>query len=239
VEEPKDALGAVLKSRFAPEVAGDDFQPLGSRNFVRIRGDLFQFMNFQLSAYGGRRFCVNYSTTNLCEGWEFFGWHSDVGARFPCRVDPPQSWWKLGFGPAREPGEGWWESKSREFAESSISQVLEIYMKRVRGWMEATATPEAFIEELRKCNAGHSRCGHNKLAMACTLLRIGRTKEGLSAAELAKQLYLEDVAQNPGRDWCFERASRCDELLKDSVTTLVQWRAKSVANLKLEKIRGA
>jgi hypothetical protein len=257
LKEPKDALSAVLKSRFGPSVDRDGFQPLGSRSFVRVRGDLFQFMTFHLTAFGGRRFCIDYSTTNLCEGWESFGWHNDVGGRFPGR--PPtvlRSWWPFvpwsegyfcwesllrGRFPWRRAWlrEHWWESLTVDLAEESMTSVLRVYEGFARGWFEATATPEGYLKALHEPRERFDKDAHNRFGAGCTLMRLGRMDEGRAEVELAKRLYLEDCAQNPGRDWCLELAARCDEVLAAPEPTLVRWRALSVKSLKIEQIKGA
>jgi hypothetical protein len=57
----KDSLAAATTSIFKPGVASTGFRRLSPRVFARVTNDILQFMDFQLSAYGSRDFCVNYS----------------------------------------------------------------------------------------------------------------------------------------------------------------------------------
>jgi hypothetical protein len=60
-----DPLTAATTGILIPALRLQGFQRNSNRVIARIKDDILQFLDLQLSAYGGKDFCINYASISL------------------------------------------------------------------------------------------------------------------------------------------------------------------------------
>ncbi len=120
VVRSSDPLTAATTSILVPELRSHGFRRKTNRLLARIQDDILQFLDFQMSASGGKDFCVNYAAISLL-----------------C----PRDYWILQPGTRlnRENGaEAWLPAKSHEDADASMAKVVNLVRTQALPFFERT-----------------------------------------------------------------------------------------------------
>jgi hypothetical protein len=212
-----DPLTAATTSILIPELRSHGFRRKTNRVIARILDDILQFFDLQLSAYGGKDFCVNYASLSLFCPRDYL--ILQLGARLN---------WENG-------AEAWLSAKTHAEADASMAQVASMVQMQALPFFEATKSVERLLECLKRENWGSRH--HLHLEMAFCEARLGRFGEAQAHALRAIDLYRED-----GRDWCADYIDLCQRLIagieSDKLTEMFQhWIEHSVGKLGLSRIR--
>jgi hypothetical protein len=178
-------------------------------------------MYLQLSQWGGRNFCVNYSSIPLFTPKAHLGWI--IGGRFPCGKSH----------------DGWWSAKTPNRADDSMKMVAATFESFARPWFEQTATVETLLTELLRFDDLPNP--HIQFEIGCCLawLSDGRS---FTALERARQSYKTSYDEMPARDWCLQCITYCDLLLAavadgSSREVLDRWMRGTAEALKLKRLK--
>jgi hypothetical protein len=227
MQRSKDPLTDATTSILKPAVTPLGFHKIGSRTFARVLDSVLQYFSFQLSAWGSKDFAVNYAAITLYSPrGDFVGL---PGGRLP----------------RGKSCDGWWASRTREFADNSMRDVVARLTTHCFPWFERTNTTAGLravlLEEHAKIGQPYA---HYLFDIACCHAHLGQIFEAqqtLTQAVTAYREWNDDLPDLPERSWCLDCIARCDSLLaaiRDSrqEQLLAQWRADSIRNLKLEQI---
>lgn len=224
MQRSKDPLTAATTSILKPAVTSLGFHKLGSRTFARVVDSVLQYFSFQLSGWGGKDFAVNYAAITLYSPREHFV--ILPGGRLP----------------RGKSGDGWWASRTHEFADDSMLEVVARLSTHCFPWFERANTTAGLLavllEEHAKIGRPHA---HYLFDIACCHAHLGQISEAQQALTRAVTAYRQSHDEMPERIWCLDCIARSDRLLaaiQDSQQErmLAQWRADSIRNLKLEQI---
>src|SRR4051812_29017625 len=130
MQRSKDPLTAATTAILKPALTPLGFHKLGSRTFARVLDGVLQYFSLQLSAWGGKDFAVNYAAITLYSPREHFVILS--GGRLP----------------RGKSGDGWWASKTPEFADSSMHDVVARLAVHCLPWFERTSTTAGLLTVL-------------------------------------------------------------------------------------------
>jgi hypothetical protein len=220
----KDPLTAATTSILKPIFAPLGFHKLGSRTFARVLDGVLQYFSFQLSAWGGKDFAVNYAAITLYSPRQHFV--VQPGGRLPCGKS----------------GDGWWASKTHADADNSMRDVVSRLTAHCLPWFGRTSTTAGLVKVLREEQARLVRPhAHYLFDIGCCDARLGQLVEARQDLASAHATYQEWHREMPVRTWCLDGAARCDRLLaaienSEQQQLLEEWRTDSIRNLKLEKI---
>jgi len=212
-----DPLTAATTSILIPELRTRGFRRKTNRIIARIQDDILQFFDLQLSAYGGKDFCVNYASISLFCPRDYL--ILQPGARLK-----------------RENGaEAWLSAKTYEDADTSMAQVANMAQMQVFPFFDATKSVVGLLGWLKRENWGSRH--HLYLEMAFCEAPLGRISDAKVHALRAIDLYRED-----GRDWCAEYIDLCEQLIagieSNNLTGRFQhWIEHSDGKLGLSKFR--
>lgn len=212
-----DPLTAATTSILLPELRCHGFRRKTNRVMARIQEDILQFLDLQMSAYGGKDFCVNYASISIFCPRDYF-------------VLQPGSRLKWDNG-----AEAWLSAKAHDDADASMAKVANMVQTQALPFFESTKSVKGLLECLKRESWGSRH--HLYLEMAFCEGRRGRFGEAEAHALRAIELYHED-----GRDWCAEYIDLCQRLIagieRDKLTEMFQqWINHSVRKLGLSKIR--
>jgi hypothetical protein len=212
-----DPLTAATTSILIPELRSHGFRRKTNRIIARIQDDILQFFDLQLSAYGGKDFCVNYASTSIFCPRDHL-------------VLQPGSRLKWDNG-----AEAWLSVKAHDDADASMAKVANMVQTQALPFFEATKSADALLECLKRENWGSRH--HLYLEMAFCEARRGRFGEAQAHALRAIELYRGD-----GRDWCAEYIDLCQRLIagieSNKLAEMFQhWIEHSVGKLGLSKFR--
>lgn len=220
----KDPLTAATTSILRPAITPLGFHKLGSRTFARVHDSVLQYFSFQLSAWGGKDFAVNYAAITLYSPREHFV--ILPGGRLPRGMS----------------GDGWWASKTHEYADNSMHDVVSRLASHCLPWFERVSTTAGLLAVLIDEHAKIRRPdAHYLFDIACCQTHLGQISEAQQALDQAVAGYRKWHDEMPERTWCLDCIVRCESLLvairsSQQEQLLAQWRADSIRNLKLEKI---
>jgi hypothetical protein len=191
------------------------FQARGSRAFVRVVGDILQYLDLQLSAWGSKDFAVNYTSLPLFPPTDHI--------YLPCGGRVPRG----------HSSDGWWSAKSHEVADQSMTEVLGVVRDRVVPFFARTSLLADLRDELLPSSNAHHLFG-----AACCEARLG-SAGALRTTASALAAFHRWHAEMPERTWCLERitlAERLAEALGSGGTQrlLDEWRLESLAKLRIE-----
>jgi hypothetical protein len=217
----KDPLTAAMTSILKPGVAHENFRRLSGRVFARVTDDILQFMYLQLSAYGSRDFCVNYSSIPLFAPREHLSWL--IGGRFP----------------RGKSHDGWWASATQDRADQSMREVVATFQTEVLPWFAKTENVVGLLAELEAC--GETPNAHLYFEIGCCHLWLSDRPAANVALNRARELYQGSYEEMPSREWCLLGVHQCDRLLEAiaNVKTkdlLDAWRHKTITKLKLDRL---
>src|SRR5512137_2154965 len=115
-----DCLAVSTKSILKPAMGSLGFAPYGKRTFVLLNGDILQFVDLQLSAWGSREFAVDYSSLLLFPVREHLS--IPVGGRLP----------------RGRSCDGWWSSLRQDYADNSMKEIVTLINERLVPWFNKT-----------------------------------------------------------------------------------------------------
>jgi hypothetical protein len=212
-----DPLTAATTSILIPELRSHGFRRKTNRIIARIQDDILQFFDLQLSAYGGKNFCVNYASISLFCPRDYL--ILQPGARL-----------KRANG-----ADAWLPAKTHEDADASMAQVANMARTQALPFFDATKSADGLLGWLKRENWGSRH--HLYLEMAFCEAWLGRISEAKAHALRAIELYRED-----SRDWCPEYIDLCEQLIagiesNNSTERFQHWIEHSDGKLGLSRIR--
>lgn len=212
----KDPLTAATTSLLLPALEPLGFRKKSSRVIGRIRSDILQFLDLQVSSFGSKDFYVNYASVSLFLPREFL-------------VLQPG-------GRLRNAGgaEAWWPASSHDIAIASMQEVVPAFQNQVTPFFTSTETVEGLLGFLLTEDWASQH--HLKFELGCCLAILGRIEEAERHLTQAISLYRAD-----GRKWCQDYITKCEELIaairRGVASELFQeWTRWSVRGLRLEKL---
>ena len=184
---------------------------------ARIQGDILQFFDLQLEAYGSKDFCVNYASLSLFCPRDYL--LLQPGARLK-----------------RENGaEVWLSARTHDEADESMATVVNMARTQALPFFDVTKSVGGLLECLKRESWGSRH--HLYLDMAFCEARMGRFDDAKSHALQAIDLYRED-----GRAWCPQYIELCQRLIGGIETNKLaemfqRWIDHSVGKLGLSSFR--
>jgi hypothetical protein len=220
----KDALTAATRSFWAPILREHGFKAYTRRSYGRVCNEcIFQCINLQLSAYGGKSFAVNYASILITR------LHEHVASTTFRRL------------PRGKSHDGWWKAKSHEHADESMLEVCEKTSNIALPWFDATSTVLGLAEEL----VGLAKYGnpHTFFELGCCFATAGNLAAARDALREAIRQFQQAYDEMPERSWALRERSLAEELVAaiangTHASLLSRWRDQTFVNLKLDKLRG-
>jgi hypothetical protein len=219
----KDALSAATTSYWAPILREHGFKKYTKRSFGRVRHDcVFQYIDLQLSAFGGKDFAVNFASVLITRLQEHVG--STTFRRLP----------------RGKSNDGWWSAKNHERADESMQDVCEKTRNITLPWFASTSTALGLAQELVSL-AEHGN-PHTFFELGCCYATAGDLAAASAPLREAIRLFQKAYDEMPERTWALREQSLAEELVAaiangNHTQLLSMWRDQTVANLKLEKLR--
>jgi hypothetical protein len=220
----RDALTAATTSFWTPILREHGFKKYTKRSFGRVTNDcVFQYVDLQLSAFGGKDFAVNYASVLITRFQEHVG--STTFRRLP----------------RGKSHDGWWSAKTHERADESMQDVCDKTRTIALPWFDSTSTAIGLARELVSL-AEHGN-PHTFFELGCCYATAGDLAAASAPLQEAMRLFQKSYDEMPERTWAL-RERRLAEMLVAAVadgshaSLLSSWRDQSVVNLKLEKVRG-
>ena len=212
----KDPLTAATTAIFLPRLRAFGFQRNTNRIVGRIRANILQFFILQLSAYGGKDFCINYASLSLFCPRDYL--ILQPGARLA---------WSNG-------AEAWLSALTHDTADASMGQFAEMALEQALPFFESTKTVEGLLTHLQHEDWGAQH--HLNLEKACCAAKVKRLSDARIYTLIAIELYRED-----GWDWCMQYIKLCEPLLTaiddNTVGDLMErWTKQSITKLRLNKL---
>jgi hypothetical protein len=219
----KDALTAATTSFWAPILREQGFKRYTSRSFGRVKNDcVFQYIDLQLSAFGGKDFAVNYASvliTRLQEG---------VGSTTFRRL------------PRGKSHDGWWSAKTQERADESMHDICHKTRNIALPWFDSTSTALGLASELLDL-AIHGN-PHTFFELGCCYATAGDLAAARAPTREAIHRFQKAFDEMPERTWALRERLLAEELVAAlgngmHASLLSRWTDQTAANLKLEKVR--
>ena len=208
----KDELTFAIRSVWAETMTEWGFTRIGRRNFARYDNDILAAIDFQVSAYGSKDFCVNISVGSAASrsGGIIFRLRHSKGADL------------------------WLKSATAEQAERSATEALSATLEQLPPVLEANSSPLRHAGELRRQNWGSKHHWH--FAIGVAELLAGREKIALEELGEALRLYRLD-SQRVG--WAEKYATEVEALLTATEvrchnTLLASWATERLVAVRLK-----
>jgi hypothetical protein len=216
----RDPYTAAFNDFLKPILKKAGFGARSAREFGRVRGPIYQFIFLQLSQWGSRDFCVNYSAIPLFIPRERLSWV--IGGRFP----------------RGKTSDGWWPSKALDEAEDSMKDVAATFRSFAIPWFDRTASVRGLVDELMRFESSPN--AHIHFEIGCCLAWIS-DQQSVATLLNAQNLYESSYEEMRSRDWCLKGASDCALLLNgiaegSSQAVLTDWITKTVEALKIGRL---
>lgn len=219
----KDALTAATSTFLVPLLREHGFKKFGKRSFGRLMHDqVFQYIDLQLSAYGGKTFAVN------CASLLITRLHTVVGSTTFRRL------------PRGKSNDGWWEAIHHDLADESMQDVREKVMQIVLPLFDSTSTAQGLAAEL-EIGKKHGN-PHTYFELGCCYATVGDSSSALVPLREAIELFQKAYDEMPQRTWALSERSLAEELVGAIAdgsysSVLSNWREQTVTNLKLSAFR--
>jgi Domain of unknown function (DUF4304) len=220
----KDALAAATTSFWAPILREHEFERYTTRSFGRVKNEcVFQYIDLQLSSFGGKDFAVNYCSILITR------LHHAVGSTTFRRL------------PRGKSHDGWWSAKTLMRADESMQDVCDKTKKIALPWFDSTSSAMGLAQELVQL-AEHAN-PHAFFELGCCHATAGNLAEAIGPLREAIRLFQKSYDEMPERTWARSERSLAESLvaaIADGTheSLLSRWRDQSVVNLKLDKIGG-
>jgi hypothetical protein len=134
--QSSDPLTAATTIILIPELRSHGFRRKTNRIIARIQDDILQFFDLQMSAYGGKDFCVNYASISIFCPRAYLV--LQPGARLK---------WENG-------AEAWLSAKTHNDADASMAKVAGMVKTQALPFFEATKSVDGLLECLKRENWG-------------------------------------------------------------------------------------
>lgn len=220
----KDALTAATTSVWAPILREHGFKKYAKRSFARVMNDcVFQYIDLQLSAFGGKDFAVNYASILITRLQDVVG--SSTFRRLP----------------RGKSHDGWWSAKTLECADESMRDVCEKTKNIALPWFDSTSSAMALAQEL--ANHADHRNPHTHFEMGCCYATEGNLADAIAPLQEAIRLFQNSYDEMPECAWAIRERSLAENLVASiadgtHASLLSSWRNQSVVNLQLKKVGG-
>jgi hypothetical protein len=219
-----DPLRQATRQVLEPALEALGFTALGPRTFARMSGRVLQYISLQLSQWGSREFAVNYASIALVSPRDVLV--GNPGGRLPRGRSP----------------DGWWPSKTEEFALASVGDVESRIRDHCLPFFGSTASTELLLTVMhREHDALPGPRAHALFDIACCQADVARLAEASATAAHASDAYADFARQVPGGTWCTLGIARCNEL-RGAIATggeralLDRWLLHSISHLGLETL---
>src|SRR4051812_33066138 len=127
----KDPLTAATTTLWAPLLREHGFRKYTSRSFGCVRTNcVFQYIDIQLSVFGGKDFAVNYASVLITRLQEHVG--STTFRRLP----------------RGKTHDGWWSAQTHERADESMQEICDKTRNIALPWFDTTSTALGLAQEL-------------------------------------------------------------------------------------------
>ena len=127
-----DPLTAATTAILLPQIRPAGFRRKTNRVIARVCSDILQFLDLQLSAFGGKAFCVNYASISLFCPREFLVLQPGDRLR-------------------RDNGaEAWVSAKTHEEADESMKLVAQLFTIQALPFFDSTRTPEGLLASFQR-----------------------------------------------------------------------------------------
>lgn len=211
-----------MTSFWAPLLREHGFQRYTKRSFGRVTNScVFQYIDFQLSRFGGKNFAVNYASlliTRLQEG---------VGSTTFRRL------------PRGKSHDGWWSAKTHERADESMQEICEKTKSIAIPWFETTSAALGLAQEL----VGLAKHGnpHTFFELGCCYVTAGDLAAASAPLEGAVWRFQKAYDEMPQRTWALKERMLAEEAVgaianRTHESLILSWRDQTIVNLKLEKV---
>ncbi|MEM7689926.1 MAG: DUF4304 domain-containing protein [Pseudomonadota bacterium] len=181
-----DELAKAITKLANPVLKQDGFQRLQRRKFIRSNGRIVQRLDFQVTSWGGRDFCVNVSA-NLIASNEFV---------------TLQPGFRLSDYDGRD---AWLPSKTMDDAEASVKFVTGLIQEQAFPFLARTNSVEGFSDVLGQEDWASSH--HLKFQQGVAAALLGDANGAKIKLRDAIRLYEAD-----GRDWFFAKIDKATKL---------------------------
>lgn len=219
----KDALTAATSAYLIPVLREHGFKKYGKRSFGRLMDDqVFQYIDLQPSAHGGKNFAVNYASLLITR------LNESVGSTTFRRL------------PRGKSNDGWWEAIHHERADESILDVRKKIMDIALPWFDFTSTALGLAMELGKLT-DHGN-PHTFFELGCCYAVVDDIDAARSPLRHAIQLFQASYDEMPQRTWALKERVLAEELVnamanRSHASLLSAWRDQTEKNLKLSSFR--
>jgi hypothetical protein len=222
-DRSKDPLTAATTSFWAPLLREHGFRKYSRRSFGRVTNDcIFQYIDLQMSAFGGKNFAVNYASLLITRLQEHVG--STTFRRLP----------------RGKSHDGWWSAKTRESADESMQEICDQAKNIALPWFDSTSSALGLAQKLVVL-AEHEN-PHTFFELGCCYATAGDLVAANAPLQEAIRLFQQAYDDTPACAWAMEERSLAEELVAAMAggtqeRLLSRWRDRTAANLKLEKVR--
>jgi hypothetical protein len=219
----KDPLTAATTSFWAPLLREHGFRKYTSRSFGRVTNNcVFQYIDLQLSAFGGKDFAVNYSSVLITR------LHEHVGSTTFRRL------------PRGKSHDGWWSAKTHERADKSMQEICDKTKNIALPWLDSTSSALGLAKEL-VILAEHGN-PHTFFELGCCYVTAGDLAAANAPLLEAIRRFQHAYDEMPARTWAMTERSLAEELVAAIAngtheSLLSRRREQTCVNLKLEKVR--
>src|SRR5262245_2151387 len=226
----KDPLTAATTSFWAPLLRGQSFRKYTRRSFGRVTNDcVFQYIDLQLSAFGGKMFTVNYASILITR------LHEHVGS---------MTFRRLPHGLSLD---GWWDARTHEEADESMLDICDKTRNIALPWFESTSTALGLARELviltEDRNLTQYRNPNSFFELGCCYVTARDPTAAIAPLQEAIRGFQQAYDEMTERTWALRESSLAEQLLaaiaNGSHASLLQsWRDQTIVNLKLAKVSG-
>jgi hypothetical protein len=219
----KDPLTAATTSFLAPLLREHGFCKYGRRSFGRVTNDcVFQYIDLQLSWFGGKDFAVNYASLLITRLQE------DVGST---------TWRRLARGKAVD---NWWSAKTHKRADESMREICDMTKKIALPWFDSTSSALGLAKKL--VVLARDKGPHTLFELGCCYATAGDLAAAKAPLQEAIGQFQQEFDETLENTWALEERSLAEELVAaiaggTQERLLSRWRDQTAANLKLEKVR--
>lgn len=219
----KDFLTAATTRFWAPSLREHGFRKYTNRSFARVTNEcVFQYIDLQLSAFGGKNFAVNYASMLITRLQE------NVGSTTFRRL------------PRGKSHDGWWNAKSHEMADESMQDICDKTKSIALPWFDSSSSASGLAIEL----ASLAEYGnpHTFFELACCYATTGDLGAVNVPLQEAIRRFQKAYDDNHLCTWALKERALAEELATSiadgtHARLLSRWRDLTAAKLKVEKLR--
>jgi Domain of unknown function (DUF4304) len=218
----KDPLIAATSTYFAPLLREHGFRKYTRRSFGRVTDNcVFQVLELQQSAYGGKGFAVNYASILITRLQEHVG--STTFRRLP----------------RGKSHDGWWGANTSERADESMKEICDTTRNIAIPWFNSTSTDLGLARELTFLTE-HGNA-HTFFELGCCYVTAADLPAASTPLQEAIRRFQNIYDANSQCTWAMKERLLAEELVAalasgTYASLLSRWREQTVANLSLKKV---